>query len=316
MPNATALAAEFVPLRQRPIAVTVTIVCVPLGATLAGFVGVALLPIYGWRALFMAGGIIPIVGALLLPWLLPESPRYLARHPSRWPELLESLTRMGHPQPAGTAFVDERERAREVTRVSIGTLFGSAFRADTIPLWVAFFACMFGVYLVFSWLTTLLTSAGFDPGTANTGILAFNLGGVAGALAGAWVIATYGSRLAMLTMAGLAVAGAVSLSLMTIDRSVPFATLITLLAFTGAMINGVQTTMFALGAHVYPSAVRATGVGSAAAFGRIGAVISGYAGSWTLGLGHAAFFRVIALAMLTTFVALALVRAHVGAKSA
>ncbi len=39
MPNAAALAAEYVPARQRPIAVTVTIVCVPLGGTLAGLLG-------------------------------------------------------------------------------------------------------------------------------------------------------------------------------------------------------------------------------------------------------------------------------------
>ena len=51
---------------------------------------------------------------------------------------------------------------------------------------------------------------------------------------------------------------------------------------TGGLINGVQTTMYALGAHVYPAAIRATGVGSAASFGRVGAVVSGYAGALAL----------------------------------
>ena len=36
MPNAAALTAEFVPRRQRPIAITLTIVCIPLGGVLAG----------------------------------------------------------------------------------------------------------------------------------------------------------------------------------------------------------------------------------------------------------------------------------------
>ena len=35
MPNAAALASEYVPRRQRPFAVTLTIVCIPLGGTLA-----------------------------------------------------------------------------------------------------------------------------------------------------------------------------------------------------------------------------------------------------------------------------------------
>src|SRR5918995_4370221 len=49
MPNAAALAAEYVPLRQRPFAVTLAIVCVPVGAALAGVAAIAALPAVGWR---------------------------------------------------------------------------------------------------------------------------------------------------------------------------------------------------------------------------------------------------------------------------
>jgi MFS transporter, AAHS family, 4-hydroxybenzoate transporter len=48
-----------------------------------------------------------------------------------------------------------------------------------------------------------------------------------------------------------------------------------MLALTGSMINGVQTTMYALAAHVYPSSVRVTGVGTAVEFGRTGSVLTG-----------------------------------------
>jgi AAHS family 4-hydroxybenzoate transporter-like MFS transporter len=309
MPNAAALAAEFVPLRKRPIAVTVTIVCVPLGATLAGLLGIRLLPLMGWRALFAVGGVVPIVAAILMMRALPESPRFLTRFPARWPELGETLRRMGLRIPGHATFADKTERT--VAKVSVGTLFTPAFRADTVPLWVAFFSCLLAVYLCFSWLTSLLTSAGFAAGTANTGITAFNLGGVVGALCGGWAIARVGSRTAMLTMAALAIAGAVGLSLKTISADVPLVPIIVMLAFTGAMINGVQTTMFALAAHVYPSAVRATGVGTAVSFGRSGAIISGYAGAWTLEHGHGAFFGLVAASMAVSFVSLALVRRHV-----
>ena len=44
MPNAAALSSEYVPRRHRPFAVTLTIVCIPLGGTLAGFVGAQMLP--------------------------------------------------------------------------------------------------------------------------------------------------------------------------------------------------------------------------------------------------------------------------------
>ena len=50
MPNAAALASEYVPRRQRPFAVTLTIVCIPLGGTLAALLAGQVLPHYGWRA--------------------------------------------------------------------------------------------------------------------------------------------------------------------------------------------------------------------------------------------------------------------------
>src|SRR2546426_585520 len=77
----------YVPRRQRPFAVTLTIVCIPVGGSLAGFVGGQILPRFGWRGLFLVGGILPLVMAAVLLKVLPESPRYLARLPERWPQL-------------------------------------------------------------------------------------------------------------------------------------------------------------------------------------------------------------------------------------
>src|SRR6184192_2325066 len=86
MPNAAALASEYVPRRQRAFAVTLTIVCFPLGGTLAALVAAQVLPTYGWRTLFVVGGIVPIAVAILLFLFLPESPKYLATRPGRWSE--------------------------------------------------------------------------------------------------------------------------------------------------------------------------------------------------------------------------------------
>ncbi len=90
--------------------------------------------------------------------------------------------------------------------------------------------------------------------------------------------------------------------------------ILALLATTGGLINAVQTTMYALGAHVYPAAIRATGVGSAASFGRVGAVVSGYAGALALEHGGSmTFFIVMAAAMAVCGIALASIQRHVRA---
>ena len=310
MPNAAALAAEYVPRRQRPFAVTLTIVCVPLGGTLAGLIALRVLPAFGWRALFTAGGVVPIAAAAILMRVLPESPRYLARFPARWPELARILRRMGRDVSDGDVFAAASHDARE--RAPLRTLFDRDLRADTLALWVAFFSCLLAVYLGFSWLPSILTAAGLGSDVATTGITLFNLGGVAGAIAGGMLITRFGSRATMLTMAGGAVCGALVLSAMPIGAGSPVRPVLAMLAITGGLINAVQTTMYALAAHVYATRVRATGVGTAVAIGRAGAILSGYAGPWALAYrGSASFFTLMASAMVVSSIALACVRRHV-----
>ena len=161
MPNAAALAAEFVPVARRAIAVTLTIVCVPLGATLAGLIAIPAIPTIGWRALFMLGGAVPIVAALVLFWLPPESPRYLAGRSERWEELRRLLRRMGHPVEADAIFQSETgPESRQQTRAPLATILEPRYRRDSLALWAAFFSCLLSVYMVFSWLSAILTSAG------------------------------------------------------------------------------------------------------------------------------------------------------------
>ncbi len=289
---------------------TLTIVCVPLGGTLGALLGGQVLPTLGWRALFGLGGALPVGVALVLMRFLPESPRYLARRPDRWPELARMLRRAGHEIPVDAVFADASEAA--VSRVSLGALFTPELRRDSAALWGAFFSCLLAVYLGFNWIPSMMSGAGLGVSLASTGLAAYNLGGVAGAIAGGWLIGRLGSRLTMLGMAAGASAGALGLAVMPMHAGVEAGPIILMLGLTGGLINAVQTTMYALATHVYPTSVRATGVGSAVSFGRTGAVLSTYAGAWALEAGgSAAFFVCMAAAMAAAFGALALVGRHV-----
>ena len=148
-----------------------------------------------------------------------------------------------------------------------------------------------------NWVPTMLVGNGFDVGTASYGLTAFNVGGVVGAILGAMSIMRLGSRISMLTMAAGAVAGAVVLAVMPIGPQNTFQ-VFAMLGWTGGLINAVQTTMYALAAHVYPTSIRATGVGTAVAFGRIGGVLSPSVGQMALDSGGASgYFRIIAMTM-------------------
>ena len=89
--------------------------------------------------------------------------------------------------------------------------------------------------------------------------------------------------------------------------------LMAMFTLTGGLLNAVQTTMYALAAHVYPTAIRGTGVGTAMAFGRIGNVAASYVGAFALDRGGPpAFFGTWAFAMAIVSGSLALVRRHIG----
>jgi AAHS family 4-hydroxybenzoate transporter-like MFS transporter len=312
VPTAAALVSEYAPLRRRAFAVTLTIVFFPLGATAAGVIAIPVLPVLGWRAFFVVGGALAIAVALFLLRALPESPRYLARHSNRWAELATILRRLGHDVPREPVFFDRTEKS--IDRVSLKALLTPDIRFDSFALWAAFFFCLLAVYSGGNWVPSILAGAGLNLTIANTGITAFNLGGVVGAICGALAVGRFGSRRTMITMAAGAIASALVMTQMNITAQSAPLPIILMLGVTGGLINAVQTTMYALATHIYPSAMRATGVGTASSVGRVGAIVSPFIGNWALEAGGSSFFfGLLAAAMTMVVASLGAIRRHVPA---
>src|SRR3954470_6111426 len=106
---------------------------------LSGVFASFILPAFGWRGLFWMGGMLPLLLALVLFLRLPESPRFLAHHHARWPELIRLLGRMSRPVSAGATFIDSREENVEED-AGLRVLFEKERRRDTAALWLATFA--------------------------------------------------------------------------------------------------------------------------------------------------------------------------------
>ncbi|MEP6831698.1 MAG: MFS transporter [Rhizomicrobium sp.] len=309
-PNAGALAAEFSPRARRPMAVALTIVCVPLGGMIGGLISAVVLPAFGWRALFILGGIAPLAMAGLLSAALPESPRYLARRPRRFEELAGLLRRFGHTIPPMAAFVDKTEVSSDAKRPGLSALFSTYYLHDTFILWGAFFFNLFAIYSVFNWAPTLMTSMGLDLANASRAVAAYNFGGVIGAVLCAWLISRFGSRISMVSMAILAAGCAVILSLLS--KGHPTVGVLTLwMALHGLFTNGVMTTLYSLSAHIYKADVRSTGSGAALSVGRIGAIVGSFAGAALINAGGDAYFMALAIALVGSAVCLMLIRRHI-----
>jgi AAHS family 4-hydroxybenzoate transporter-like MFS transporter len=309
LPNVSALVSEFAPLRRRPLAVKLSIVCVPLGGMLGGFIAAQVLPTLGWRALYQVGGVAPLAFAALLWLLLPESPRFLVQNPRGWPTLERLLQRMGRPVPQGSAFQDAGER-KVSDQASIRALLGPDHLRDTVGLWVAFLFCLGSIYLIFGWLPTLLTSQGVNTAAASGALAIYNLGGVIGVVVWAALITSFGSRGPLLSGALAAAASALLILLVPITAGSSSTLMLAALALNGMLANAVQTAMYALAAHVYPTPIRASGVAYAATAGRVGGIFSSVFGATIIGMGAGAYWGFVAICLVIAFGGLALVRRH------
>ncbi len=317
LPSSTTMTAEFTPARRRTLAVTATIVCVPLGGMLAGFFSAHVLPLYGWRTLFFVGGALPLVLGVVLMRTLPESPRFLARRPERWPELNALLARMGRPMAQGAIYTDAVEQAIEqrasAKQGGVRALFARGYRGDTLAIWVAFFMCLTAVYSAFSWLPTMLSAEGLPLAVAGSGLTAYNLGGVIGALVCAVAMTRWGSRWPL----AICCAGAFGSAFLMLKLNVQQDTSLLVFGFGvhGLFVNAVQSTMYALCAFVYPTGVRATGTASALAFGRLGAILSAFVGATVITLGGAhGYLMMLGTVMVFALIALLLLRRHIPAQ--
>ena len=313
VPNAGALTAEFAPARRRAVAVKLTIVCIPLGGMLGGMIAAKVLPLYGWRTLYLIGGVTPLLLALVLLLLLPESPRFLAQHPAGWSKLANFLRRLGHSIPADSSFVENGSGSGQPAgRATVSELFSPDFLRDTTGLWIAFFCCLSSIYLVFGWLPTLLSTMGLDVAAASSGLAIYNFGGVLGVLIWAMLTTMMGSRMPLISGAFGAALSALAILLVPIETG-QRPLLLAALGLHGLLIQAVQTSMYALATHVYPTRVRASGVACAATAGRAGGILSSLFGSVIIGGGAGVYWGAISIALIGVCCGLAIVRRHIPA---
>jgi AAHS family 4-hydroxybenzoate transporter-like MFS transporter len=285
LPIAAALVAEFTPPNRRSLAVSISIVCIPIGGIVGGLFAAPLLPKIGWRGLFVIAGALPIVIAMVHVFALPESPSFLrARDKQR-----RTLREMGGLVDASTA------------QMAGGTGFFRSLSSlgllgDTFALWAAFGASLLSGYLYFNWLPVLLADAGFELSTTSLGLLVYNIGCVASGIGVGAIATRVGSRTPLLLLAGIGSGGALVLMfLMPTPHHSEW--LMAALALQGFCLGGVQVLLYALAVHVFPPEIRATGIGSAASVGRIGAIMSSALGAVVLAWSAFGFFLTIATAL-------------------
>ncbi len=267
MPNAIALTSEFSPHRHRATMIMVMFCGFSIGAALGGLLAAALIPTFGWRSVFLVGGVAPLLYTPVLVASLPESVRFLAltgRQDARAGDLLRAIAPSTSFTP-GTRF---RVHEPKLPGLPITHLFQEGRTGMTVLFWVMFFMSLLDLYLLANWLPTVLADLGATVSVAAAVGSMLQVGGVIGTLALGRVIDrfSFGALAVVYFLAAIAVT-AVGFS----GHSILLATLAIFCA--GFCIVGGQTASNALTATSYPTAIRSTGVGWALGIGRIGSIV-------------------------------------------
>jgi len=236
LPNLIALTAESSPPNLAAMRVTLLSAAMPGGGGIASAL-LAFIPSLDWRVIFWIGGFAPIAIGAVMWALLPESPTFTHRPPSRRGHILAALTADG----------------RTVT---------------TLRLWAAFFLTLMVLYLLLNWLPVLLVSKGYSKPEAAMVALSFTAGGVLGSIGIGWLARRPKRwRVYLATWLGMALSmGGLGL----IGHDLPLGLLA---GFgVGIFVNGGQFLLYGLCAEPYPAALRGTGVGFAVGVGRFGSI--------------------------------------------
>ena len=220
----------------------------PLGAALAALIGIADLA-GGWQVVFYVGGVVPLLIVPLLGLYLPES---------------QQFRNVQGEAPIGV----------------VQGLFREGAALPTALIWVSYFFTLMVVYILINWLPSLVIGQGFTGRQASWVMLALQIGAAAGTLFLGWVM----DRLPAWALSALIYVGIlVSLTALGLASHLPGMLAAGFIA--GFFATGGQCVLYALAPHFYRPSIRATGVGSAVAIGRLGAMSGPLVAGKMLALG-------------------------------
>lgn len=250
VPLAIALITDYAPPVHARRMVIMTSGGLAVGSTFGGFAAREFVTSFGWEAIFVVGGLLPICLIPLLMAFLPESRAF----------------RQG---PAGEI------RAKPLA------LFYNGLAPRTIALWVVDFCNVLCAFLILLWLPALLHSMGYSPAAAIFVTTMYTLGSIPGFILAAVTADALGLER---VTASVLLLGAICV-LLAGSLPLPYLALCIVTAGVGIGIGGGQHGINAVSGALYPAAIRATGAGWALGIARGGQVAGPLSAGLLLGLG-------------------------------
>lgn len=275
LPVAATMISEFMPASRRGFMVVLLESFWAYGSVAAALIGFLVIPTWGWRVALLIGAL-PAFYAFVIRRALPESPRYLAsqgRHDEAAAIVrqiaAESNTAVAAPPPTGAS----APAAALPQKASVAELFSARYLSRTVVLWVMWATMNFSYYGIFLWLPLQFTRKGFSLREALLFNLIIALAQIPGYFSAAYFVERFGRKPTLVAYLLLAAAGAFFFGQEAlVARNVPA------ILFWGSVVSffnlGAWGVVYTYTPELYPTHLRATGSGWAAACGRVFAFLA------------------------------------------
>lgn len=256
----------------------------PIGLMVTGQVGTLIVPVFGWKSLFLLGGIPGLLIAYLL-YRLPESPRWLIGQ-GRLDEaekVIRQAEESARRKDPGYSFDD---RAYNEATLALGgqsqaaaprprsrwrELLSPTFRVRTIVAWILWASSFFVANSLNNWMPTLYhTVYSLELGSALRAASMTNVAQVVILLACAFCIDRIGRR-AWAVVSFLV--GAVLLAALAAGGANSLWSLILLATLAYGVVGSVNAVLYLYTPEIYPTRMRAVGTGLATSWLRIASAV-------------------------------------------
>jgi len=305
--NAIAMVAEYSPQRARATLVSVMYAAFPLGGVIGGPISAALIALYGWHAVFILGGVLPILLTVALLLWLNESIRFMVLSKASPARIADILGRIAPGFSASPGDVYVLPESRGVSARPTREIFSRDFVRATVLLCIAAFMAQLVIVYVVTWMPLVLASIGMPVTSAILASVAFSVGGIFGAVGLARIIDKDKSYRGLVVTFFLSAASIAGIGYLASN----WYGLLAITFLTGLLTVGANIVLSAYSATVYPTAIRSTGVGWVIGWGRIGAIAGALFGTALVaaGLTIEVAYVIAAVPAIIGGAAIALVRA-------
>jgi benzoate transport len=269
VPVAMVLTSEYSPGKSRAKFITIMFSGFVVGMTLGSYIAAAVMPTYGWRALFLIGFFVPLPAIVLLIAVLPESARWLVLNGKTQKDRQALIKIIAKVDPS--LKIDDNTKlvataAQKQEKQSPKELFSGSLAWCTPLLWLYYLTSSLALFFIVNWSPQLLVLKGLTAAHASSMVGTSGLFGIAGTiLIGLWLDKTgfrWGFFWPLLTIVFTALIGGATGGMILVW-----------LSLNAFFMNGGHSILTAIVPSIYPYKVRAQGSGVANAIARIGSII-------------------------------------------